>query len=153
MTQPLLMVVDNAVEIINHPDARRYDLSSLREVMVASFVKKLNPLFRKQWRELTGSTLREAAWGMTETHSYDTFNRGWQNDDEDLKQQQIFVGIPVPRTDFKILEFGSNRLVPCGEEGELCVRTPSLLQGYWNKPDATSEGLVGGWLRTGDIGM
>ena len=147
------MVVDNAVEIINHPDAGRYDLSSLREVMVASFVKKLNPLFRKQWRELTGSTLREAAWGMTETHSYDTFNRGWQDDDRDLKQPQIFVGIPVPQTEFKILEFGSTKLVPLGEEGELCVRTPSLLQGYWNKPDATSEGLVGGWLRTGDIGM
>ncbi|WP_084807098.1 AMP-binding protein [Bradyrhizobium sp. NAS80.1] len=147
------MVVDNVVEIINHRDAGRYDLSSLREVIVASFVKKLNPAFRTKWRELTGTTLREAAWGMTETHSYDTFTRGWQDNDRDLKQQQIFVGIPVPQTDFKILEFGSNKLVPLGEEGELCVRTPSLLRGYWNKPDATSEGLIDGWLRTGDIGM
>ena len=147
------MVVDNAVEIMNRTDAGQYDLTSLREVMVASFVKKLNPIFREGWRKLTGTILREAAWGMTETHSYDAFNRGWQDDDRDLKQRQIFCGIPVSQTDFKILEFGSDRLLPLGEEGELCVRTPSLLKGYWNKPDATAEGLVNGWLRTGDIGM
>jgi long-chain acyl-CoA synthetase len=147
------MVVDNAVEIMNHPDAGKYDLSSLRDVMVASFVKKLNPAFREGWRKLTGTVLREAAWGMTETHSYDAFNRGWQDDDRDLKQRQIFCGLPVPQTDFKIMEFDSNKIMPLGVEGELCVRTPSLLKGYWNMPDATGEGLVDGWLRTGDIGM
>ncbi|HEX2888898.1 AMP-binding protein [Vineibacter terrae] len=147
------MVVDNAVEIMGRPDAQQHDLTSLREVMVASFVKKLNPTFRQTWRKLTGTTLREAAWGMTETHSYDTFTRGWQEGDQDLKQQQIFCGIPVPQTDFKILEFGSDRLLPLGQEGELCVRSPSLLRGYWNKPGATAESLVDGWLRTGDIGM
>ena len=147
------MVVDNAVEIMNHPDAGKYDLSSLREVMVASFVKKLNPAFREGWRKLTGTVLREAAWGMTETHSYDAFNRGWQDDDRDLKQRQIFCGLPVPQTDFKIMEFDSNKIMPLGVEGELCVRTPSLLKGYWNMPDAAGEGLVDGWLRTGDIGM
>jgi long-chain acyl-CoA synthetase len=102
------MVVDNAVEIMNRPDAGQYDLTSLREVMVASFVKKLNPIFREGWRKLTGTVLREAAWGMTETHSYDAFNRGFQDDDRDLKQRQIFCGIPVSETDFKILEFGSD---------------------------------------------
>ncbi|MBR0857723.1 AMP-binding protein [Bradyrhizobium liaoningense] len=147
------MVVDNAVEIMDRPDARHYDMSSLREVMVASFVKKLNPAFRDGWRRLTGTVLREAAWGMTETHSYDAFNRGWQDDDRDLNQRQIFCGIPVPETDFKILEFGSDKLVPLGEEGELCVRTPSMLKGYWNKPSATAQVLQNGWLRTGDIGM
>lgn len=147
------MVVDNAVEIMDRPDASQYDLSSLREVMVASFVKKLNPAFRDGWRRLTGTVLREAAWGMTETHSYDAFNRGWQDGDRDLNQRQIFCGIPVPETDFKILEFGSDKLLPLGEEGELCVRTPSILKGYWNKPDATAQVLENGWLRTGDIGM
>lgn len=147
------LLVDNAVEIMNRPDVSQYDLSSLREVLVASFVKKLNPMFREGWQKLTGTVLREVAWGMTETHSYDTFNRGWQDGDRDLKQPQIFCGIPVPETDFKILEFGTDNLVPLGEEGELCVRSPSLLKGYWNKPDATAEVLVSGWLRTGDIGM
>jgi fatty-acyl-CoA synthase len=148
-----MMVVDNAVEIMSNPEAMKSNMRSLREVLVASFVKKLNPAFRQGWHDLTGSTLREAAWGMTETHSFDSFTQGWQEDDQDLKAQQIFAGLPVPSTDFKILEFGSNKLMPIGTEGELCVRTPSLLKGYWNKPDATAEGLVNGWLRTGDLGM
>lgn len=148
-----MMVVDNAVEVMERPEAADHDLTSLREVLVASFVKKLNPAFRRKWRSLTGTTLREAAWGMTETHSYDSFTYGWQDDDYDLKAQQVFVGLPTPGAEFKIMEFGSDKLVPLGQEGELCVRTPALLKGYWNKPDATAEGLVDGWLRTGDIGM
>jgi long-chain acyl-CoA synthetase len=147
------MVVDNAVEIMEHPQAGAYNLSSLREVLVASFVKKLNVAFRKGWRDLTGTTLREAAWGMTETHSFDTFTRGFQHGDYDLGAQQVFCGLPVPETDFKILEFGSDRLLPIGTEGELCVRSPSLLKNYWNKPATADDGLINGWLRTGDIGM
>jgi long-chain acyl-CoA synthetase len=148
-----MMVVDNAVEIMEHPQARTQDLSSLRNVLVASFVKKLNLTFREGWKALTGSTLREAAWGMTETHSFDTFTRGFQDDGYDLGAQQIFCGLPVPETDFKIMEFDSDKLLPLGVEGELCVRTPSLLSSYWNKPSAIGEGLENGWLRTGDIGM
>lgn len=148
-----LMLVDNAVQVMEDERVRQYDLRSLREVMVASFVKKLNTTFRDGWRDLTGSTLREAAWGMTETHSFDSFTRGHQDGDADLKATQVFCGLPVPGTQFKILEFGSDKLMPLGVEGELCVRTPSLLKGYWNKPEATSEAIVGGWLRTGDLGM
>lgn len=148
-----MMVVDNAVEIMEHKEAGSYDLKSLREVLVASFVKKLNVTFRAGWKKLTGSTLREAAWGMTETHSFDTFTRGFQEGDYDLNAQQVFCGLPVPETDFKIMQFDTNTLLPLGTEGELCVRSPSQLKSYWNKPDATAEGLENGWLRTGDIGM
>ncbi len=148
-----LMLVDNAVQVMEDARVAPFDLRSLREVMVASFVKKLNTTFRDGWRQLTGSTLREAAWGMTETHSFDSFTRGHQDGDADLRATQVFCGLPVPGTQFKILEFGSDRLIPLGQEGELCVRTPSLLKGYWNKPEATAEAIVGGWLRTGDLGM
>jgi acyl-CoA synthetase (AMP-forming)/AMP-acid ligase II len=147
------MLVDNAVQVIEHDEAHPGRLASLRETLVASFVKKLNPAYRERWRTLTGATLREAAWGMTETHSFDTFTRGSQDDDTDLKARQVFCGLPVPGTAFKILEFGSDRLLPLGEEGELCVRSPSLLKGYWNRPQATAESIAGGWLRTGDLGM
>ncbi|HYF58453.1 MAG TPA: AMP-binding protein [Burkholderiaceae bacterium] len=147
------MLVDNAVQVMEHPRAAEHDLRSLRAVLVASFVKKLNPAFRERWRELTGATLREAAWGMTETHSFDTVTRGWQDGDADLRAQQVFCGLAVPGTEFKIMEFGSDRLVPIGREGELCVRSPSLLKGYWGKPEASAEAIVDGWLRTGDLGM
>jgi long-chain acyl-CoA synthetase len=148
-----MMVVDNAVQVMEHPSAGNHDLRSLREVLVASFVKKLNTGFRERWHALTGTILREAAWGMTETHSYDTFTRGWQDADFDLHSRQVFCGLPVPGTAFKILEFGSNDLVPLGMEGEICVRSPSLLKGYWNRPEASKEAIVEGWLRTGDLGM
>jgi len=146
------MPVDGAVELMDHPRFKEFDLSSLSQVRVVSFVKKLNPVYRKRWKDLTGTILTEAAWGMTETHTSNTFTAGFQGDDFDLVSQPIFVGLPVPGAEFKITDFETGELVPLGGEGEIRVRTPSLLKSYWNKPQATAESLVDGWLRTGDIG-
>ena len=146
------MPVDGAVELMDHPRFNEFDLSSLSQVRVVSFVKKLNPTYRKRWKDLTGTILTEAAWGMTETHTSNTFTAGFQGDDFDLVSQPIFVGLPVPGAEFKITDFETGELVPLGGEGEIRVRTPSLLKSYWNKPEATAQSLVDGWLRTGDIG-
>ncbi|KJK24627.1 acyl-CoA synthetase [Burkholderiaceae bacterium 16] len=146
------MLVDNAVEVMEHPRAAQYQLRSLRHVGVSSFVKKLNLPYRRAWQALTGSVIAETAWGMTETQTCNTFTCGMQDDDLDLRAQPIFVGLPVPGTEFKICDFESGELLPPGAEGELCVRTPTLLKGYWNKPDATRESLLNGWFHTGDIG-
>jgi len=147
------LLVDNTVEVLEHPDAASFDLTSLRKVRVSSFVKKLNPDFRARWRALTGADMIEAAWGMTETHTMDCFTIGMQQDDFDLLSQPVFVGLPVPGTDFKICDFESGALMPLGETGEICVRTPSLFKGYWNKPEATAEAIRNGFLHTGDIGV
>lgn len=144
-------LVDNAVEILDHPARGDYDLTSLRLTQVSSFVKKLNLDFRARWRELTGTTMIEAAWGMTETHTYDTFTSGMQKDDYDLKAQPVFVGLPMPGTEFKICDFETGALLPLGSEGELCVRTPSLLKGYWGNPEATAQLIRDGWFHTGDL--
>ncbi len=146
------MPVDGAVELMDHPRFKEFDLSSLTQVRVVSFVKKLNPDYRKRWKDLTGTILTEAAYGMTETHTSNTFTAGFQDGDFDLISQPIFVGLPVPGAEFKITDFQTGELVPLGSEGEIRVRTPSLLKSYWNKPEATAESLVDGWLRTGDIG-
>ncbi|MFA6965643.1 AMP-binding protein [Bosea sp. (in: a-proteobacteria)] len=147
------LLVDNTVEILEHPASASFDLTSLRKVRVSSFVKKLNPDFRARWRALTGAGMIEAAWGMTETHTMDTFTIGMQGDDFDLLSQPVFVGLPVPGTDFKICDFDSGALMPLGETGEICVRTPSLFKGYWNRPEASTEAIRGGFLHTGDIGV
>lgn len=147
------LLVDNTVEILEHPASRSFDLTSLAKVRVSSFVKKLNPDFRARWRALTGAAMIEAAWGMTETHTMDTFTIGMQGDDFDLLSQPVFVGLPVPGTDFKICDFDSGALMPLGETGEICVRTPSLFKGYWNRPQASAEAIRGGFLHTGDIGV
>lgn len=149
----MAMPVDGAVELMDHPRFGDFDLSSLRQVRVVSFVKKLNLDYRRRWQQLTGGILAEAAWGMTETHTSDTFTTGFQGDDYDLHAQPVFVGLPVPGTEFKICDFETGALKPLGEDGEIRVRTPSLLKGYWRRPEATAEAIVDGWLRTGDIGL
>ncbi len=149
----MAMPVDGAVELMDRPDFGQYDLSSLRQVRVVSFVKKLNLDYRRRWQQLTGGILAEAAWGMTETHTSDTFTTGFQDGDYDLHAQPVFVGLPVPGTEFKICDFETGALKALGEDGEIRVRTPSLLKGYWNRPEATAEAIVDGWLRTGDIGL
>ncbi|MBW2085732.1 MAG: AMP-binding protein, partial [Deltaproteobacteria bacterium] len=119
----------------------------------SSFVKKLTVKYRWQWKELTGATLRESSYGMTETHTVDTFTGGMQTDDMDLKSQPVFCGLPMPGTQFKIIDFETGELVPLGKEGEIVIRTPSLMKSYWNKPEETKKALRQGWLYTGDIGM
>ncbi len=148
-----VMLVDNAAELMDHPDVGRYDLRSLRATRVSSFVKKVNPVFRRRWFELTGSVMAEGAWGMTETHTSDTFTTGMQDDDMDLKGQPVFVGLPMPGTRIKICDFDTGAPLPLGQEGEIVVRTPSLFKGYWNRPEASAEAIRGGWFHTGDIGV
>ncbi|CAG9181857.1 Long-chain-fatty-acid--CoA ligase [Cupriavidus laharis] len=147
------MLVDSAVEVMDHPRVGDYDLRTLRHVGVSSFVKKLNLDYRRRWHALTGATIAETAWGMTETQTCNTFTYGTQDGDMDLRAQPVFVGLPVPGTEFKVCDFATGELLPLGTEGELCVRTPTLLKGYWNKPDATRESLRDGWFHTGDIGV
>ncbi|MEM5276589.1 AMP-binding protein [Cupriavidus taiwanensis] len=146
------VVVDNAVELMNHPECGRYDLRSLQHTRAASFIRKITPDIRQRWHALTGSIIAEGAWGMTETHTSDTFTTGMQADDLDLRGRPVFVGLPVPGTRIKICDFDTGAVLPIGAEGEIVVSTPSLFKGYWGRPDVDAEVFRDGWFRTGDIG-
>ncbi|MDE0373081.1 MAG: AMP-binding protein [Rhodospirillales bacterium] len=148
-----VLLVDSAVALMEHPEVGRYDFTSIDTTGVSSFVKKLNTEYRARWRRLTGSTMVELSYGMTETHTCDTFTVGLQDGDFDLSMQPIMCGFPVPGTELKVCDFETGALLPLGAEGEICVRSPSTLKAYWNKPDATAEALRDGWLHTGDIGV
>ncbi|KRW57828.1 AMP-binding protein [Pseudomonas sp. TTU2014-080ASC] len=147
------VLVDSAAEVLDHPKLGQYDLRSLKGVGSISFIKKLTIDYRRRWHELTGTTLFEFSFGMTETHTCDTFTAGLQNDNFDLKSAPTFVGLPVPGTQFKVCDFETGELLPLGAEGELCVRTPSLLHGYWQRPEESASALRDGWLHTGDLGQ
>jgi long-chain acyl-CoA synthetase len=147
------LLVDSVAEVLEHPDVGTYNFSSLRRTGSISFIKKLTRDYRESWRALTGCTLFEFSFGMTETHTCDTFTYGLQEDDFDLTSAPTFVGLPVPGTEFKVCDFVSGELLPLGCEGELCVRSPSLLHGYWLRPEESAAALRNGWLHTGDIGQ
>ncbi len=104
----------------------------------------LHPSVAERWRAVTGKPLVEG-YGMTETspviacNSYDSPHIGT-------------VGLPLPSTEISIRD--DNVEVASGQAGEICVRGPQVMQGYWNRPDETAKAMTpDGWLRTGDIGM
>lgn len=148
-----VLLVDSVDEVLNHPELGKYDLTSLTDTPCISFIKKLNSDYRKRWRELTGVAMHECAYGMTETHTCDTFTRGFQAYDFDLSFAPAFLGLPVPGTEVKICDFATGKLMPLGEEGEIVIRTPTMMKGYWNKPEVNATLFEDGWYRTGDLGM
>ena len=145
--------IENYLDIMALPDLKSYDLSSLRSSLAMSFVKKLTPEIRRQWGAMTGLTLKESAYGMTETHTMDTFTNGMQQGDMDLNSKPIFCGIPMPGTQIKIVDFSNRDLLPLGTEGEIVIKSPSLMRGYWKNPEASQKDIIDGWFHTGDIGM
>lgn len=146
--------VENYLELLEHPEFSRYDLSSLVDPMAISFVRKLSPEVRHQWSSGAGATslLREAAYGLTETHTFDATPYGFAEDDKDLRVEPIFCGIPVAGTDIAVVAFETGDPLDIGQAGEIIVRSPSVMTGYWQKPEETAKQLRNGWLHTGDNG-
>lgn len=145
---------DGYVELIDFLDTSKFsdlDLTSLKTCQAVSFVRKLDVELRADWKSRTGIVLREASYGMTETHTSDTFTLGLQDEDRDLQAEPVYCGFPVPGTDIIIVDHDLEPL-PVGAAGEILVRSPSVTTGYWKKPRATQESLIDGWLRTGDTG-
>lgn len=89
---------------------------------------------------------------MTETHTFDATPYGLAGDDADLHAEPVFCGIPVPGTDIAVVSFETGEPLEIGEAGEIIVRSPAVMRGYWNKPDETARQLRDGWLHTGDNG-
>ncbi|MCQ4206210.1 AMP-binding protein [Streptomyces longispororuber] len=146
--------VENYLELLDHPEFARHDLTSLTAPLTVSFIRKLTPSLRARWKAAVGdrSVLREASYGMTETHTSDTNTLGFQDGDHDLLSDPVFCGLPVPGTDFMVVDFHTGAPLPLGERGEIVVRGPSVLTRYWRAPAATASALRDGWLHTGDIG-
>ncbi|MGH8212146.1 MAG: AMP-binding protein, partial [Rhodanobacteraceae bacterium] len=97
-----------------------------------------------KWKRVTGCTLLEA-YGLTETSPGVCINP------PDLKDYNGAIGLPLPSTDVRLIDEQGQPSAP-GQRGELCVRGPQVMKGYWNRPDETAKVLdTDGWLRTGDI--
>src|ERR1700730_4395882 len=130
------------VYLLNHPDLDKYDVSSVERVGcgAAPCPVELLQAFEKRF----GCTIYEG-YGLTESTVVCTTQR------RDRPKVVGSVGIPLPGFTVKILE-QEHREVPLGELGEICVRGPNVMKGYYRLPDLTADTVRDGWLHTGDIG-
>jgi long-chain acyl-CoA synthetase len=129
--------------LINAPEFAELDFSALR-VAVGGGAAIQSEVARR-WRDTTGSQLVEG-YGLTEASPVICINPF-------LAPKQGTVGLPVPSTEVTIRD-DEGKVLPAGEPGEICVRGPQVMQGYWNRPEETLQVLTAdGWLRTGDIGV
>lgn len=131
------------VALCNNADFRKLDFSNLKMTISGGMALQISAAER--WTEVTGAQICEG-FGMTETSPVATVN-------PIQKIQLGTIGIPVASTLCKIIDDDGNEL-GLGERGELCVKGPQVMKGYWLREDATKEVLCeDGWLRTGDIAV
>ena len=127
--------------LLNNEDFRELDFSTLR-LSVGGGMSVQRSVAEK-WEKLTGRHLLEG-YGLTECAPLVSGNP------YDLKHYSGSIGLPVPSTDVRLVDDNGNE-VPCGEAGELQVKGPQVMLGYWQRPEATDEILKDGWLSTGDV--
>ena len=131
------------VALCNDVNFRNLDFSPLK--MTISGGMALQVSAAERWTQITGAQICEG-FGMTETSPVATVN-------PIQKIQLGTIGIPVASTLCKIIDEDGNEL-PIGETGELCVKGPQVMKGYWQREEDTKEVLdAAGWLRTGDIAL
>jgi long-chain acyl-CoA synthetase len=140
----LVGVPTQSWDLLEHPDFDRYDTSSLASVGGGGAPAPPQLVGR------VGSSFKAAkpniGYGMTETNAYGPGNSG-----TDYESHPTSTGRSTPILELEIRD-PDLQPVPTGERGEIWMKGPNLIRGYWNKPEATAETIVDGWLRTGDLG-
>ncbi len=130
--------------LVNNADFAKLDFSALRITLGGGMA--VQEAVAVKWRQVTGHPLIEA-YGLTETSPAATINP------LDLPAYNGSIGLPISSTEV-ILRDDEGKEVALGEAGEICVRGPQVMAGYWNRPDETVKVLdKEGWLATGDIGV
>jgi acyl-CoA synthetase (AMP-forming)/AMP-acid ligase II len=132
-----------AWQLIEHPDRHKYDLSSI-EAIAYGGAPSAPELVKKIYEEF--GALPGNGWGMTETMATVT-----SHSSEDYLNRPTSAGPPVATADLEIRAEDGVTVLPTGEVGELWARGPMIVKGYWNKPEATAETFIDGWVRTGDL--
>lgn len=133
------------IGIVNHPNVEQYDLRSIKACLSGSAAMPVE--IQTRFNDLTGGRLIEG-FGMTELSPVSHANPLMGI------SKKGSVGIPLPNTEAKVVDLESGETIPFGSEesGELWVRGPQVMKGYWNRPDETAQTVTPeGWLRTGDV--
>jgi long-chain acyl-CoA synthetase len=131
------------IGLLNHPDLKKFDLSSIEACISGSAPLPVD--VQEKFEAVTGGKLVEG-YGLTESSPVTHANLIYGN------RINGSIGLPWPDTDAKILDMETYEEVAVGEKGELAVKGPQVMKGYWNKPEDTENTIKDGWLLTGDIG-
>jgi long-chain acyl-CoA synthetase len=130
--------------LLNNAEFAKVDFSSLRLVLGGGMA--VQEAVAKRWKEVTKVALIEA-YGLTETSPAATINP------LDLKDYSGAIGLPISSTDVELRDDQGNA-VPLGQPGEICIRGPQVMSGYWQRPDETAKVIdKDGWFATGDVGV
>jgi long-chain acyl-CoA synthetase len=130
--------------LLNHPDFAKLDFSHLRLALGGGMA--VQKAVAERWKQVTGTALIEG-YGLTETAPSATANP------LNLTEYTGTIGVPMSSTDVELRD-DADRSVPLGQPGEICIRGPQVMKGYWQRPDETAKVLgEDGFLHTGDIGI
>ncbi|MER2059170.1 MAG: long-chain-fatty-acid--CoA ligase [Niallia sp.] len=131
------------IGLMNHPDIMKYDLSSIKGAISGSAPLPVEVI--EKFEQKTGGKIVEG-YGLTETSPVTHVNFLWDN--EIVKGS---IGVPWPGTDAAIFSLETGEMLPNGEIGELGIKGPQVMKGYWKNEEETQKALKNGWLLTGDI--
>jgi long-chain acyl-CoA synthetase len=130
------------IALLNHEASRRADYASLRACRTNA--APLPPSVKAAFDELVGREVLVEGYGLTETSPLTHANP--------LQHAKPgSIGIPVADTDAKIVDLKTGADLPVGQPGELLIRGPQVMKGYWNRPEETAAAMAGGWFHTGDV--
>ena len=130
--------------LMNTDGFKEIDFSGLKMTLGGGMA--VQKTVAEEWKATTGNPLIEA-YGLTETSPAACINP------MTLTEYNDSIGLPIPSTDGSVRDENNNPL-PIGEPGELCIRGPQVMKGYWQRPDATAETIDSeGWLHTGDVAV
>jgi long-chain acyl-CoA synthetase len=139
---PAVNTLYNAM--LNHPDFSKIDFSALKISNGGGMA--VQQTVNDKWKKATGTCIIEG-YGLSETSPVATCNRA------DLTEFSGTIGLPVPSTDIAILDDDGNP-VALGERGEIAIRGPQVMAGYWNRPDETARVMTAdGFFKSGDVGI
>ncbi|MBU9721191.1 MULTISPECIES: long-chain-fatty-acid--CoA ligase [Bacillaceae] len=131
------------IGLLNHPDIGKHDLSSIKACISGSAPLPLE--VQNKFEKITGGRLVEG-YGLTETSPVATSNLLWE------KRKTGSIGVPWPDTDVAVLSAETGELAGTNEIGEIVIRGPQVMKGYWNRPEDTQATFKDDWFLSGDMG-
>jgi long-chain acyl-CoA synthetase len=138
------------IALMNDPEMEKYNLSSLQKVYSGG--APVIPAVVERFEKLTGTYIHNV-YGLTESTSPATLVPLGLRAPVDPSTGAIAIGVPIPGHEAKIMDLSdTEKELPPGEVGELAIRGPGIIPGYWNKPEETAHAIRQGWLFTGDVG-